>query len=383
MNSDLYSVHFPSAVYGGADSLKKLSFLANGHKKAAIFTDRGICDTGLLESPLSILEQSKIEYEIFNNLPSEPTADQAQDIIDAFKSCGADWIIAIGGGSVMDIAKLASVCSNRTYKIRDLIKNPECAQKSVQTLMIPTTAGTGSEATPNSIVTVPEQKLKVGIVNSIMIADTVILDAHFIQKLPKSIAAATGLDALCHALECYTGNKANAFSDLFAMEALRLIFKNLETACGNENAINEKQAMLTASFYAGIAISAAGTTAVHALAYPLGGKYHIAHGISNAMLLSPVMCFNESAIRPRLASVYDEVGDGKLITEADKSAWIITRISKMVQALDIPTSLLSFGVSKNDLPTLVNSGMQVTRLLNNNVKKVTAEDAKMIYSQLL
>ena len=207
------------------------------------------------------------------------------------------------------------------------------AKKCVKTLMIPTTAGTGAEATPNAIVAVPEKELKVGIVNDAMIADGVILDARMIKSLPGSIAAATGVDALCHAIECFTSKKRNPFSDTFALQAFEMIVKNIEKACDDPGAMEEKSNMLLASFYAGVAITASGTTAVHALSYPLGGKYHIAHGVSNAILLAPVMKFNEPACRARFALAYDRLApDAGAVTEAEKSAWDAQALSQRAQA---------------------------------------------------
>ena len=212
--------------------------------------------------------------------------------------------------------------------MRDQLKNPRIGKKTVTTVMIPTTAGTGSEATPNSIVAVPEEQLKVGIVNPEMIADAVILDGNMIRRLPRKIAASTGIDALCHAIECYTSAKANPFSDLFAMQALRLIFRNLEKACDDPDALDAKEKMMQAAFYAGVA----GT------------------GARNS---------------------------------AEKADWVIAKMDAMVQHLDIPTSLKPYGVTEADLPALVKAGMDVQRLLVNNPRTVTAADAEALYREIL
>ena len=308
-----------------------------------------------------------------------------QKLVDQFKVSGAQMIVACGGGSVMDAAKLASVLVTDEYGVKELLDDPGRAKKCVPILLIPTTAGTGAEVTPNAIVAVPEKELKVGIVNDNMMADYVILDARMIRNLPRKIAAATGVDALAHAIECFTSKKANPFSDTFALEALDLILQNIEAACDDPNAMEAKNRMQIAAFYAGIAITASGTTAVHALSYPLGGKYHIAHGVSNAILLVPVMTFNEPACRARLAAAYDRCAhDGSACrTPEEKSAWIIRRMDEIVRHLDIPTSLQSFGVPAGDLDGLVEAGMQVTRLLVNNMREVTPQDARAIYSQIL
>lgn len=381
-----YSLKMPKNIFAGEHGLENIEHLVKDAKKIVIFTDKGILGANLLEIPTQILDSLGKDYEILSDTPAEPDYHQAQHMVDAFKATGADFIIAVGGGSVMDVAKLASILATDEYTVKDLLDNPLLAKKQVPSLMIPTTAGTGSEATPNSIVAVPEKELKVGIVNPEMIADFVILDGRLIKNLPMKIAAATGVDALCHAIECFTSTKANPFSNTFALEALDLIMNNIIEACTNSEAMDAKNKMLLGSFYAGVAITASGTTAVHALSYPLGGKYHIAHGVSNAILLMPVMRFNEPVIKERLALAYDRVvhqPTENLTTVDEKANYMIEKMGEIVKTLEIPTSLETFNVPKEDLDVLVEAGMQVTRLLVNNMREVTPEDARKIYLEVL
>ena len=382
-----YNLKMPNEIFSGEDALDNLKDILtkNGVKKVAVFTDKGIQGAGLLDYPMARIQAAGVKSVILNDLPPEPTYAQAQALVDAFKASGADFIVAVGGGSVMDTAKLASILATEEYAIKDLLDNPSLGKKHVKTLMIPTTAGTGAEATPNAIVAVPEKELKVGIVNGEMIADYVILDAVMIKKLPRKMAAATGVDALCHAIECWTSNKANPFSDMFAMQALDLILNHIELACDDPEAMDAKNKMQIASFFAGVAITASGTTAVHALSYPLGGKYHIAHGVSNAILLVPVMKFNEPVCQQKFAKAYDRCvhGEQTCKTVAEKSAYLIAWMEKIVKHLDIPTSLKEFGVPEKDLDGLVKAGMEVQRLLVNNMRKVTPADARDIYEEIL
>ncbi len=380
-----YDLKLPRAVFSGDDALGKIGdiFAENGVKRLAVFTDKGIEGAGLLDLPMAKVKETGAEYLILDDLPAEPNYMQAQKLVDQCKEYGADFIMAIGGGSVMDTAKLSSVLMTDEYGIKELLDTPGRAKKCIPTLMIPSTAGTGAEATPNAIVGVPERQLKIGIVNTNMIPDNVILDAEMIKKLPRKIAAATGVDALSHAIECWTSNKANPFSDIFSMQALDMILNNIERACDDPTAMDAKKNMLIASFFAGVAITASGTTAVHALSYPLGGKYHIAHGVSNAILLAPVMRFNEPACRDRFAAAYDRCIKGNAKTVEEKSAAIIEKLEGIVKHLNIPTSLTEFGVPKEDLEGLVASGMEVTRLLVNNMREVTADDARRIYQEVL
>ena len=317
----------PHAVYSGKDALDKLTqIIGTGVKKTAVFTDRGIIGAGLLELPLSKIKESGCEYVIFDDLAAEPTYEQAQKAVDAFKESGADFIVAVGGGSVMDTAKLASVLATDEYGVKEL--------------------------------------------------------------LPKGVTSATGIDALCHAVECFTSNKKNPFSDIFALQAFEMIMKNIEKACDDPEALKEKNNMLVASFYAGAAITASGTTAVHALSYPLGGRYHIPHGVSNAILLAPVMRFNEPVCRGLFAEAYDRLAAGESFateakSEEEKSAWVVNRMEEIVEHLNIPKSLKEFGIGSEDLDELVEAGMGVQRLLVNNMRTVTAEDAKKIYLEII
>ncbi|MBT2733657.1 iron-containing alcohol dehydrogenase [Bacillus sp. ISL-7] len=381
-----YNLKMPTNVFAGSDAMQNLhTIIKNGVTKITIFTDKGILKVGLLDEVISIIEKNNIEYEILSDIPTEPSYIEAQEVVDHFKALNSDFIIGVGGGSVMDIAKLASVLSTDDYTVKDLLEDPLVAKKQVTTLMIPTTAGTGSEATPNSIVGVPEKNLKVGIVNGELIADHVILDSNMIKNLPKPIAAATGIDALAHAIECFTSKKANPISDTFALEALDLIMNNIIEACTNPDALEAKRNMLLGSFYGGVAITSSGTTAVHALSYPLGGKYHIAHGVSNAILLTPVMKFNEPVIKDLLAKAYDRVVKEKNeeLNVNEKSKYIIDLIENIVKTLEIPTSLKAFNVPEEDLEGLVEAGMEVQRLLVNNRREVTPEDARKIYLEIM
>ena len=385
-----YNLKMPHAVYGGENAIDNITDIIRSlwAKKVALFTDKGIEATGLFALAEDAVKASGADYYVLDDLKPEPSYMAVQKLIDQFKVSGADLVVACGGGSVMDAAKLASVLVTDEYGVRELLDEPGRAKKCVPIVLIPTTAGTGAEVTPNAIVAVPEKELKVGIVNENMIADYVILDARMIKNLPRKIAAATGVDALAHCIECYTSRKANPFSDMFALEGLDLILNNIEKACDDPEAMNEKNRMQMAAYYGGLAITASGTTAVHALSYPLGGKYHIAHGVSNAILLAPVMRFNAEnpETKARLAEAYDRCcheAERKQTVE-DKAEWMLSRLDQIVKHLDIPTSLSrDFGVPEADLEGLVESGMQVRRLLDNNVRTLTADDARRLYRAVL
>ena len=382
-----YNLKMPHAVYGGENAMDNITSILKSvnAKKVAMFTDKGIEACGLFSLPEEAVKAAGAEYYVLDELPPEPDYMSVQKLVDQFKASRADMIVACGGGSVMDAAKLASVLVTDEYGVKELLDTPGRARKCVPIILIPTTAGTGAEVTPNAIVAVPEKELKVGIVNENMIADYVILDARMIKNLPRSIAAATGVDALAHCIECFTGNKANPFSDLYALEGLDLILNNIMDACSDPEAMEAKNRMQIAAYYGGLAITASGTTAVHALSYPLGGKYHIPHGVSNAILLAPVMRFNEPVCRERFAAAYDRCvhTEKNCTTVEEKSAYMLAWMEKIVKDLDIPTSLKEFGVPAEDLDGLVEAGVQVTRLLVNNMREVTPADARALYLEIM
>lgn len=284
----------------------------------------------------------------------------------------------------MDAAKLCCVLKDADYTIKDLLNDPTLAKKQIKTVMIPTTCGTGSEATCNAIVAVPEEQSKKGIVNDSMIPDYVVLDSNMIRKLPKSIVAATGVDALAHVVECFTSKKATPFSDTYAVAGAKLIFHNIREAYNNPDNMEAKSNMMTGAFYGGVAITGSGTTAVHALSYPLGGKYHIAHGVSNAILFAHVMEFNKDACSKRLAILCDAVYPehaGK--SEDEKAQYMIDQIADIVKVTNIPTDLKEFGVKPEDLDFLVDAGSKQQRLLVNNMKELSLDDIRNIYLKVL
>lgn len=375
----------PNKVFYGENTLEKIKdILENKVSKVAIFTSNSSKRNGLLKKIQNILNQLCIQNIVFSDMPVEPSYSQVQEIVDNFKKEQCDFIIGIGGGSVLDVAKLASILNTDKYSIKDLLKDSSIAFKQIETLLIPTTFGSGSEATPNAIVLVPEDNLKVGIVNFEMIADYVILDPITTISLPFKLASSTGIDALCHNLECFTSNKANDISNTFALEGLKLIIENIENAINTDD-LESKMKMLLGSFYGGVAITTSGTTAIHALSYPLGGKFHVPHGISNAILLVPVLNFNEQEIKEELEIIFDKVFNFNYqnTEKVEKSKYVISEIENIVKRLNIPTSYKEFGVSVEDIEELVDSGMKVTRLLVNNKRKITPKDAELIYRQVI
>ena len=381
-----YQIKIPSCIYSGAGSIEKINEIIKKEKanSLVLFTDNGVKGAGLLELLCAELKKTGVAYETVDGIRPEPSYVEVEEIVNGISHLDADLVVAVGGGSVMDTAKLYTVLKGADYNIKELLEHPGLAMKKIKSVMIPTTCGTGSEATCNAIVAVPEKELKIGIVNDEMIPDYVILDSDMIRSLPASILASSGVDALAHAVECFTSNKATPLSDTYALAAAKLIFGSIKKAYASTEDMSAKSELLLGAFYGGVAITGSGTTAVHALSYPLGGKYHIPHGVSNAILFAPVMRYNLDACEERLAEICDAIRpDLSSLGATEKANYVVDEIADIVRFTKIPEKLIDFGVSKNDLDFLVDAASGVTRLLNNNKKEVTKEAIRSIYTELL
>ena len=383
--------HFQTVrhIVHGAGSLAtlpdKLALLDTPVKRIALITQPSMEALGIVDRVIESLDAKDVDVRIIRGVEPEPTIGNVETVFnEQIAPFAPQAILSIGGGSVLDAAKLFAVRLTNDEPLRnwlgiDLIKHP-----GVPMILVPTTAGTGSEVTPNAIVTLPDESLKVGIVSRHLLPQIVILDPELTLGLPKPITAATGMDAFVHALESYISTKANPISDMYAMESMRLIGANIVDAYENGRSLKAREAMMLGSMYGGLALTAAGTAAVHALAYPLGGMFNVTHGVANAMLLPHVMAFNLDAIEDRLANVARALDlASKADTDADAARKLIDKMEAWTAAVDIPQDLRKFGVSEAHLDALAVAASKVKRLLGNNPKALTLDDMKSIYRRLL
>lgn len=385
--NDTYSLLNIGKIVAGVGSIAQIADIVKSFAaaKVIIITDQGVWQTGLIDKPKQILENAGIEVQVINDTPPEPSAAQVNAIFTAAKEFDCQMIIGIGGGSSMDAAKLVSLLLTNGVELSDLVKGQaKITKRGVPTLMVPTTAGTGSEATPNAIVLLPEEELKVGIVSDKMVSDCVILDPTLTVGLPKHITANTGMDALCHAIECYISKKANPFSDMFALKAINLISRSIRTAYHDGGNLAAREDMLLGACFGGISIATSSTTAVHALSYPLGGKYHIPHGLSNAILLPDVMKFNLDVCEEKFKDIAVAMGlDVKDCSTREAAEKMIANLYALIADLQVKCDLREKGINEAALDDLIDAAAKVTRLLNNNPKVVTKEDMRQIYKKLL
>ncbi|HBO38844.1 MAG TPA: alcohol dehydrogenase [Pasteurellaceae bacterium] len=385
--NNIYSLFHTNKVIGGAGSLSQIADVVKDYdaESVAIITDAGVFAAGLIDEPKALLEQAGVNVHIISDTPPEPTLAQVNHIFQTAKQFNAQMIIGIGGGSAMDTAKLVAILLNNNVELQDVVDGKaKFNRRGIPTLMIPSTSGTGSEATQNAIVLIPERELKVGIVDGKMLPNCVILDPRMTVGLPQHITANTGIDALCHALECYISKKSSPFSDVFALKAIELIVKNIRTAYNEGDNLKARENMLLGSYFGGACIATSSTVAVHALSYPLGGKYHIPHGLSNAILLPDVMKFNLDACEEKFANVAKAMGlDVYHCSSREAAEKVIDELYALIRDLNIKCDLKAVGVTEEVLDELVDSAFTARRLLDNNPKEMTKADIRSIYQKII
>lgn len=382
MQQQIYgSLTFPKTLLCKVGAIAELDQLVEDADRVLLLVDQVLVENGTI-AHLSHSSWTRLRHATVRaDVPIEPTAQQIEALLETMQEQKYTAVIAIGGGSILDTAKLVAALADQSCRVYDLLAEPALLKRrSARLILVPTTAGTGSEVTPNSIVLDERIGVKVGIVNPCFVPDYVVLDAALTCSLPPALTASTGMDALSHALECYTSNKANAVSDLFALQAGTMLFRNLRRAYDCPDDLEAREQMLLAACLAGLAIAASGTTAVHALSYPLGGKYRIPHGVSNAILLPTVMRYNAPYISDRLADVARACPG---IFAAPTAEAVIEKLYEYRAYLGLPTHFSAFGVSKDEIEELTKQALTVKRLLCNNRRVLLAEDIRSIYEEVI
>ena len=353
-------------------------------RKVAFVTDALILKLGLAEPALASLRAAGVETWIFDEVIADPPEAMILAAVKEARAQGVDGVVSIGGGSSLDTAKLIAVlaCSDQT--IADIYGIGLVKGERLPLVLAPTTAGTGSEVTPISIVTTGASEKK-GVVAPQLLPDWAILDAELTVGLPAAVTAATGIDAMVHAIEAFTSkHRKNVVSDCLAREALALLGANIRKACVTPQDRDARSDMLLGSMLAGMAFANAPVAAVHALAYPLGGHFHVPHGLSNALVLPYVLEFN----MPEAGLLYADLGPivfPELAGKAPeaKARGLVEGLKALGPALGMQTRLGEVGVSHNHLPMLAEDAMKQTRLLVNNPREMTYEAALKIYEAAL
>lgn len=352
-----------------------------------IITDKGIVENGLVAAITNVFNATQMQYWCFDKVVADPPEAIVLDAVEYAKQAKVDGVIGLGGGSSLDTAKLVALLSNTEESLADIYGVDKVQGKRLPLILIPSTAGTGSEVTPIAIVTTGDTT-KAGIVSKELLPDIALLDASLTLSLPAPITAATGIDAMVHAIEAYTSKiKKNMMSDMLAKHALQLLSKNIVEATVNGDNLEARQAMLLGSCMAGQAFANAPVAAVHALAYPLGGQFHIPHGLSNALVLPHVMNFNISHCADLYAQLAPHIMHND-IPDKDEDAKLTAKrlvryLQSLIKQLNLPQSLAELGIEEKHIDSLANDALEQQRLLVNNPKPVSLDDAKRLYLDAL
>lgn len=346
-------------------------------RRPLLVTDRGLVDLGLIKPVAAGLSPQCDDVALFDGVTADPAESVVESALAAFTAGGCDGIVAVGGGSSMDVAKVVAALAGGDQALSDMYGVGNVSGGRAPLILVPTTAGTGSEVTPVAIITTGATT-KMGVSSPVLLPDIAVLDAAMTVGLPAHVTAMTGIDAMVHAVEAYTSRiKKNPISDMLALRALGLLAANMRTVLETPSDIAAREAMLLGSMFAGQAFANAPVGAVHALAYPLGGHYHIPHGLSNSLMLPTVLAYNASSAGDLYAELAAVLPGDVPASAAGLIAWF----EAVIADSGLPATLAAADVPEADLPMLAADAMLQQRLLVNNPVEVDEAAALKLYQQ--
>ena len=351
--------------------------IRRGVRRVLLVSSTAVLPT--LGAVLDALDAAKIEVVKASPVDSEPTRSMFETVLAAARRENIDGVLGIGGGSAMDVAKLVAALARGTQTVDQVFGIDLLQNRGLPLVCLPTTAGTGAEVSPNAILLDEADELKKGVISPHLVPDAAIVDPLLTVSVPPAVTAATGLDALTHCIEAYANKFAHPTVDLYALQGVRLISANLVRAVQDGGNLEARANLALGSLYGGLCLGPVNTAAVHALSYPLGGRFHVAHGISNAVLLPPVLEFNLSQAPERYADVAVALGVERNGSAASTAQRGVQRVIELSQACHIPQRLSELGIPREAIPAMAESAMKVTRLLKNNLRSLTEQDAIGIY----
>jgi alcohol dehydrogenase class IV len=367
----------PGAVKSLAQVLQGFSC-----RRLLIVTDPGIEKSGLLKEPLAALAKELDEIVVFSKVQADPPEEIVLDAVELARQKRVDAVAGIGGGSSLDTAKLVALLARSPQKLDDIYGIGLAKGPRLPLVLIPTTAGTGSEVTPIAIVTTPSLEKK-GVVAPQLLPDVALLDPELTLSLPPQVTAATGIDAMVHAIEAFTSKHLkNPISDSLALQALKLLHGNLRKVVTNGGDIAARQAMLDGSLLAGMAFANAPVAAVHALAYPLGARFHLPHGLCNALMLPHVLAFNLEGNPELYAPLAEAILPEKSgCSSAEASRFFVQEMKNLGAEVGLPLRLRDANVPESALADMAADAIKIERLLRNNPRVVTLDDVLNLYRQ--
>lgn len=384
MDQKIHSFFSPNRILLGIGATKEIGKETKtlGGTKVLIVTDSGVVNSGLVDSLRTNLEEAGLKVFLFDRVEPEPPASLVDESSQFIKEKGVDIVIGVGGGSSLDVAKGASLLASNPGNVLDYCGIDLIPQRGLPKILVPTTAGTGSEVTRVFVVTDKRDNMKKVVYSNYAISDLAIVDPMLTISMPSKVTADTGMDALVHAIETYVSMNATPFSDLLASKAIELIAKYLPMAFAKSENIEARYHMSLASLLAGLAFASGGLGAVHALAYPLGTEYHLPHGRTNAIMLPHVMEFNLIGNRSRYALIAEMMGKREDIIDLKaKVAKAVEAVMELLDDVQIPYHLRDYGIPKEAIPKLVEEGMRQARLFVPNPRNLSESDVEAIYTK--
>jgi alcohol dehydrogenase class IV len=374
------TIHFPGKLVFGNGTLAKLSgeIYNLGSSRVLVITVSALLPS--IQSFIGQLEQKNIDVTIDTSIVQEPSFQDFEDLMTKATVANPDVVVGIGGGSVLDIAKLVAAQLENTQTLSEIVGIGLLKDRKKKLICVPTTSGTGSEASPNAILVDNADNQKKGIISPLLVPDIVYVDPLLTMSVPPQVTAATGLDALTHCLEAYTNKFAHPYIDMYAFEGMRLIASGLVEVVQNGNNEAARSAVAMGSLLGGFCLGPVNTAGVHALSYPLGSMFHLPHGLSNALLLPYVMEFNLPAAPARYAGVARALGCCNGKDDMELAIEGIKKVQLLIKECGIPARLRDVGISRDVIPQMATDAMKITRLLKNNPRPITLEDAIEIYS---
>jgi alcohol dehydrogenase len=350
--------------------------------KILVVTDPGVKKAGIFDRVKALLEKGKCAFEDFDGIDIEPTMETLTRCLKWIGNKKFDAVIGLGGGSPMDVGKVAAVMLSNGGSLQDYLGIEKIPRPAVPMIMIPTTAGTGAEVTTNALIIDKTEKVKKSFVSSHLVPEVAIVDPELTVTVPSPITASTGMDALAHCLESFISLRAHPMTELFSLEGIRRISGSLREAYTNGANMDARYDTSLGSLYGGIALTNAGTVAVHALAYPLGGRFGISHGISNAIMLPYVMKFNCLSNMAKFARIAEAMGEEVYgLSQREAAFKAIDALFQLASDVKIPLHLKDLQIPEEAIPEMAADAIKWERLLTNNPRRMTKEEVAAIYRE--
>ncbi len=376
----IVEIKMPGSIVFGPGACEGLSARMQSFPEGpvVIVTDAGLVKAGVVEKIQGLLSSAGREVQIFDSVEPDPDKKCVEQCLEVVRQAEAKVLLGIGGGSSLDVAKVSAVIQVNGGQISDYVGIGKVPGPGLPTILLPTTAGTGSEASPIAVISDKKQHSKLGIVSPHLYCELAIVDPALTLSCPVKVTASAGIDALTHAVEIYTNKFSVELIDTLVLEAIRLIGEHLSKCVRDGSDLTARTGMSLAALYGGMGLGPVNTAAVHALAYPLGGTFDVAHGLANSILLPYVMEFNEPVCQVKFARIAEALGfaGGDEKKKASRAVEMVRKLSKEV---GIPERLRDIGIPEGAIGQMAQSAAKVTRLLNNNPREMTIDDVKQIY----